>query len=80
MQKDPKINYCIKKEKESGVSTNELVEKYKLTKTQINNIVFGKQIEDEEVFVDAFFWETIINGLNKLRSEYLETEDEEIFF
>lgn len=56
----------------------ELAKKYNITPSQASNIL-NSQNEQAEFFTICRIWEEIIDGLNQLRDEYLETKDERIF-
>lgn len=62
-----------------GVRGVALAEKYGLTTNQVNTMVFGSKNKDTELFLLCYIWERIIDNLNDLRDEYLETKDPEIF-
>ena len=68
-------NYSSKK-----LTIDDLKEEFDLSSKQIYTIVFHKPCNNEELFRMAYLWEHIINVLNELRSAYLETHDENIFF
>lgn len=63
-----------------GMTHKELAEKWGITPSQANNLrTYMKNSEYEELFQNAYTWEQIINCLNDLRDQYLETKDEKIF-
>lgn len=62
-----------------GLSCKELAEKYDLTVRQANNIISGTVTDNQELFMLCYSWERIIEELNALRQEYLETKDNNIF-
>lgn len=70
----------IKYDYKQGLSRAELSEKYNLTQKTVDNILYIKPCENEELFTDTFMWEKVIEHLNQLRELYLETKDESIFF
>jgi hypothetical protein len=57
----------------------EIAEKYSLTIQQVDNILYQKRTENQELFYLCYIWEKIIKTLNELREEYLESKDESIF-
>ena len=75
----PEIKYRIKYDYRNGLSPTELSEKYELPKKTINNIVFIKPCDNDELFMSAYTWEKTIEQLNKLRELYLETKDDSVF-
>lgn len=69
----------ILKEHSDGMPMSEIAEKHGITKRTLNNMIFMKPCENSELFESAYHWETLIDVLNKLRAEYLETKDISIF-
>ena len=61
------------------IGRKEIAEKYSLTLKQVDNILYQKRTENEDLFCLCYTWEKIIETLNELREEYLETKDETIF-
>lgn len=57
----------------------EIAEKFDLTKHQVYNVIHMPPCEDNETFELAYFWETTIDELNRVRDLYLETKDENCF-
>lgn len=76
----PETKSRIKYDYKQGLNTTELSEKYELSKKTVKNILFIKPCENEELFMQAYVWEKLIDKLNQLRELYLETKDETIFF
>ena len=76
----PETKSRIKYDYANGLNTTELSEKYEVSKKTINNILFIKPCENEELFRQTYVWEQLIDKLNQLRELYLETKDETIFF
>lgn len=76
----PETKSKIKYDYKNGLSRVELAEKYNLPQKTMDNILYSKPCENEDLFRDAFVWEKLISHLNKLRELYLETKDETIFF
>ena len=75
----PEIKSRIKYDYRNGVTPTELSEKYNLPKKTIDNIVFIKPCDNDELFMSAYTWEKTIEQLNKLRELYLETKDDSVF-
>ena len=69
----------IRRDHRIGIVGKELAEKYGLTVTQVNNIVFEEEKEDTDLFLMCYFWDRTLNILNDLREDYLETKDEGTF-
>ena len=63
----------------NGKNILELVEKYNLTKKQMENVIHGNKSKNLELFNLTYMWENTIENLNTLRNEYLETRDEQVF-
>lgn len=63
----------------NNVSCKELAMKYNISISQANNIISGELIDDQELFMLCYAWETLIDTLNNLRDSYLETKDNSIF-
>lgn len=61
------------------ISRQEIQEKYNLSLYQLNNLLQKRNNPNQELFEQAYLWEKIIDELNTLRMEYLETKDETIF-
>lgn len=59
-------------------SVNDIAHKYGLTSQQVRNMIDCMKGHDE-LFALCYTWEKIIETLNKLRDDYLETKDDEIF-
>lgn len=76
----PEIKARIKIDYQNGVMPVDLAKKYNLNKKTINNIIYIKPCENDELFRSAYEWEMLIGQLNQLRELYLETKDESIFF
>lgn len=74
---EPSVKMKIKQMKHKGRKI--LAEEYGLTIKQIDNILYQKPCKNEELFILAFSWEKIIEMLNTLRCEYLETKDDSVF-
>ena len=75
---DPLVRASIRHDKQCGMSYSELSEKYNLNKKTLNNIIYTIT-ENEDLFMEAYFWEKIIQTLNLLRDEYLSSRDPEVF-
>lgn len=71
----------IIREYNEGISCKEIAQKYDITVNQANNLVSSRLISNEnnELFYMCYIWEKIINALNTLRQEYLETKDAKLF-
>lgn len=76
----PDMKSTIKYDHSNGLSRKELAEKYNLSQKMLDNLLYIKPCENEELFSETFVWEKEIDYLNKLREEYLETKDDSIFF
>lgn len=76
----PETKFRIKRDHKHGLSRSELCKKYELKEKTIDNILYIKPCENEDLFIDAYTWETLIHQLNVLRDVYLETKDETVFF
>lgn len=63
----------------NGLTCRQLAEKYDITIKQANGMISQQQTENQELFELCYVWETMIDALNKLRAEYLETKDEAVF-
>lgn len=75
----PEIKMNILQDFKNGYSLKQISNKYKITEKQANNLISIKPCENYELFISAYYWEMIINELNLLRDEYLETKDDNIF-
>ena len=69
----------IQQYEQGCVTREDIKEKYDLNTSQVNNILYLQSTENQELFETAYFWETVIETLNNLREDYLETKDEAIF-
>lgn len=58
----------------------EIAEKYDITKKQANNICCYKQCAETDLFYLCYHYGKLLDILNSLRNEYIETKNEEIFF
>ena len=76
---EPIIKRNILKDYET-MTCVEIAEKYNITKRQANNICCSKQCEETDLFYLCLIYEKILNTLNVLRNEYIETKDDEIFY
>lgn len=63
----------------NGMSIKEVSEKYNEDYRRTNNVVCGRRNENQDLFVLCYEWERIIDTLNCLRDEYLDTKDEASF-
>ena len=61
------------------IPTNVLANNFGLTQSQIYNISNYKPCENNELYEQAYYWEKVIDQLNNLRNEYLETKDPATF-
>ena len=75
----PHIKMMITNEHANGVERKQLMDKYDLSQSTLNNILYVQPCENHELFTEAYHWEMIIDYLNKLRAWYLETKDENVF-
>lgn len=75
----PIIKQRIRIEHKNGLNAVELATKYKVSKTTINNILFGADCEDSDLFYTAYMYERLLDNLNNLRDEYLLTGDSNVF-
>lgn len=75
----PFIKTQIVKDHDNGLTCKQIAEKYDITTSQANNIISINPSEDNELFVLCYTWETILDTLNNLREEYLDTKDNNIF-
>ena len=57
----------------------ELADQYGITIQQVNNIIWCGRKGHDELFTLCHVWESVINELNRLREEYLETKDNDTF-
>ena len=62
-----------------GLTGSEVAKKYDISLSQANGIIFGSTTENQDLFMICYAWETIIDVLNELREEYLETKDSSVF-
>ena len=62
------------------VSRDELCKIYNLTYKQLNMLLDGKTCEYNDLFISCYMWEKTIDELNRLRDNYLQTNDDTIFF
>lgn len=76
---DPLTRINLKKDYSSGMTTGEIAEKYDITYKQANNLTMSHASENESLYLLCLTWERTLETLNKLRLEYLETKDDEIF-
>ena len=64
----------------SGLHYQKLTEKYGITKRQAYNSKWTMEhSEYEELFQMCYTWERVLNTMNAMREEYLETKDPNIF-
>lgn len=64
----------------AGLTHKELAEKWGITPEQANNVRNSmRNSEYEDLFQHSYMWESIIEELNRYRSLYLETHDEQVF-
>lgn len=75
----PDIKARVVSDHFKGLTPSEISDKYNLPKKYINNAIFCPKCEDSDLFCQCYIWETIIDNLNCLRQEYLDTKDEAIF-
>ena len=61
------------------MTCTEIAEKYNITKRQANNICCAKQCKEADLFYLCLCYENMLDVLNSLRNEYIETKNEEIF-
>lgn len=64
-----------------GMTYKQIAKKYNLTDKQANGLISSRLYMNEnlELFMECYTWESIIDTLNELRQEYLETKDNNIF-
>lgn len=77
---DPFTRAQIVKEWKNGTSTTLLSEIYELPKTVVTRLVSNKPCENDALFSHCSIWEKIIDNLNVLRQEYVDTKNDNIFF
>ncbi len=65
--------------RERNMKGTALAEKYGITARQANQMIFGRGCENEDLFIACYSWEMVLNTLNALREEYLESKDSEVF-
>ena len=75
----PEIKSRIKIDYKNGLTKQELIDKYEIQESTLNNILYIKPCENAELFYYAYSWEKIIDELNDLRELYLTTKDEDVF-
>ena len=63
----------------AGANLTELANKYNITKKQLYQLKATKITENQDLFITCYIWEQIINHLNILRLQYLDTKDEKYF-
>ena len=63
----------------NNMNIQSLVEKYKLAKNVINNIVYAPNVKNNDLYLLAYYWEKMLSQLNTLRDIYLDTKDEQYF-
>ena len=76
---DPFTKTQIIKDHSNGLTCKQLSDKYDITISQANNIISIPSCDNNELFMLCYTWETILDTLNKLRKEYLDTKDNNIF-
>lgn len=76
---DPIIKMKILKDYET-MTCVEIAEKYNITKTQANHICCCNHSEETNLFYLCYHYEKLLDALNSLRNEYLETKDNKTFF
>lgn len=76
---DPFTKTQIIKDHSSGLTCRQLADKYDITISQANNIISTPLCDNNELFMLCYTWETILDTLNQLREEYLDTKDNTIF-
>ena len=76
---EPLKRINLKRDYQNGMSIKEIADKYEITYKQANNATCGNVSENESLYLTCLTWECTIDMLNTLRSEYLETNDTEIF-
>ena len=76
---DPIIKMGILKDYET-MTSSEIAEKYAITKEQANHVCCHKQSEETDLFYLCYHYEKLLDALNTLRDEYIETRDDRIFF
>lgn len=76
---DPLKKVSLIKDKENGLTYDDLSEKYGLSKHQINNILCQKSSMYNDLFIICYEYEKTIDTLNMLREEYLDSKDDKIF-
>lgn len=62
-----------------GLKATQISQKYDITIKQANNIIHIPHSEYQDLFMQCYYWETVINALNDLRERYLDTEDDTLF-
>ena len=76
---DPMVKMRILKDYET-MACREIAEKYDITKKQANNICCYKQSKETDLFYLCYYYEKLLDALNSLRNEYIETKNDKIFF
>jgi hypothetical protein len=76
---DPFVRTQIIKDHNSGMTCKQVAEKYDITISQANNIISFHPCDNNDLFMLCYRWETILDTLNQLRDEYLDTKDDEVF-
>ena len=75
----PTLKANIKSDHKLGISRIDIADKYGLQLKTVDNMLYIPACDNEPLFMLAYWWEAIIESLNQLRSEYLETNDSDIF-
>ncbi len=84
-KKSSKINPVEKNEIKrlyaAGMKQKEISQMYEISQSQVSAIILNKNCssENSELFEHCWYWEELINTLNKLRDKYLDTKDYKYF-
>jgi hypothetical protein len=76
------FTYCPESYPQARASIKKVLtlsEKYNIPLKTLSNILYIKPCENVELFMSCYEWERVLDELNTLRLEYLETKDETIF-
>lgn len=76
---DPLTKNQIIHDYNSGLTYNDIEEKYQVKKEYLYNLLYSRKNENEDLFLLCYSWEQILSRLNYLRDVYLDTKDNEIF-
>lgn len=70
----------LKTDYDKNKDINKLSDEYNLSKKQVQQILYARPHENEELFYSCQTWENVLKKLNELRDEYIDTQDENVFF